>query len=92
MPGKRRAKTAGTPTVEPMELTAFYQALESNPGDTVTLGALADWFEEGGDGTSAAGVRWLANEGKAPYRYFHTNDLRFHHDSWRESWWGLVVG
>jgi len=85
--GSRRAKAAGTPTAEPRELTAFYLALEANPGDTVTLRALADWLEERGAATPAACLRWLAAEGKAPYRYSRGNELIHYHESWQEGWW-----
>jgi uncharacterized protein (TIGR02996 family) len=72
---------------DPKELTAFYAALEANPGDPVTLLALADWHDERGEPGRAACLRWLAREGKAPYRYYHRNRLRFHHETWRDGWW-----
>jgi uncharacterized protein (TIGR02996 family) len=85
--GSGRAKAAGTPTAEPRELTAFYLALEENPGDTVTLRALADWLEEHDEPTQAACLRWLAAEGKAPYRYNPADGLMYYHHDWQEGWW-----
>ena len=92
MPGKKRVKVAGTPTAEPRELTSLYEALESNPGDKVTLLALADWLEERGEAKRATCLRWLVKSGRTPYRYYHENRLRFHHESWQEGWWWWARG
>jgi uncharacterized protein (TIGR02996 family) len=72
---------------EPKELTAFFEALEDDPGDAVTLLALADWLDEGGESAKAECLRWLAKEGKAPYRYHRANELLYHHETWQEGWW-----
>ena len=48
---------------EALTLTALYAELEANPDDTLTLLALADWFEENDQGKPAECVRWLAEMG-----------------------------
>ena len=44
-------------------LTALYDELEANPSDSLTLCALADWFEENDQDKAAECVRWLAEMG-----------------------------
>src|SRR5262249_16242358 len=88
MPGTRRARAAGTPTVvEPMHLTGLYKGREAGAGDTVAMKGLADGFEETGDTARAAAARWLVEARKVPYRFSHENELCYHHQDWREGWW-----
>lgn len=87
MPGKKPVRTVGIRVAESAERTAFFAALEANPADTVTLLAFADWCDEQDQSGHAACLRWLAEEGKVPYRYYHTNELRFHHETWHDGWW-----
>lgn len=72
---------------EPRELKALFDALEANPTDRVTLLALADWYEEQEQQRACGCLRWLAAEGKAPYRYRHDGDLLHHHESWHDGWY-----
>jgi len=72
---------------EPRELTALYEALEEAPGDRVTLLALADWYAERDEAVRSAGFRWMAEQGKAPYRYFAASDLKHHYSEWKEGWY-----
>ena len=41
-------------------------ALDETPGDKVVLAALADWFEEQGDGPATECLRWLVRNGRRP--------------------------
>jgi hypothetical protein len=86
-PGSPPAKTGGRPPSEPRELKALFAALESSPGDPVTLLALADWYEEREDARGAESLRWLAAKGKAPYRHRHSDSLLHHHDTWKDGWY-----
>jgi hypothetical protein len=72
---------------ESRELTALYGVLEACPDDRVTQLVLGDWYEEQGQVTAAACLRWLLASGKHPYRYHVRNTLRYHHDSWAEGWY-----
>lgn len=76
------------PTNDP--LAAFYLALEENPGDTVTLQALADWFEEQGEGDRAACLRWVVRKGYCPFRYSPKAKLVVSSTAFRDGWfwWG----
>jgi hypothetical protein len=65
----------------------LYDALEARPDDRLTLLALADWYEENAHPGAAACLRWLAEEGKHPYRYYPSNGLRHHHPSWSAGWY-----
>jgi uncharacterized protein (TIGR02996 family) len=69
------------------ELASLYDALETNPADRVTRLALADWYEEHDQPLTAACLRWMVVANKYPYRYFATNPLRYHHESWAEGWY-----
>ena len=48
---------------------AFYLGLDESPGDTTTLFALADWYEEQGDLDRASCVRWTIRRGLHPHRF-----------------------
>jgi uncharacterized protein (TIGR02996 family) len=69
-------------------LAAFYLALEEQPGDKVTLLALADWYEENDRPDHAACVRWTLQHGYHPFCYrrnsLHQNSIDWH-DGWH--WW-----
>jgi uncharacterized protein (TIGR02996 family) len=72
---------------EAFTLIALYAALEADPADTVTLLALADWFEEHDQDKPAECVRWLAETGKVPYRYTDEADILHHFDKWKDGWY-----
>ena len=72
---------------EPPILTALYDELEENPGDGVTLCALADWYEENDDDKAAECVHWLAEMGKVPFRYTSEAEIIHHFDGWKDGWW-----
>ena len=48
---------------------AFYLGLDESPGDMTTLCALADWYEEQGDLSSASCIRWTIRRGLHPVRF-----------------------
>ena len=73
--------------IEAPILTAFYAELEANPGDTVTLHALADWFEENDQIKPAECVHWLAEMGKVPFRYTDDAEIIHHFDAWKNGWY-----
>jgi hypothetical protein len=54
-------------------LDVLHAALDQNPTDPLTRGALADWYEEQGDTLGARACRWMLENSKQPYRY---NDAR----------------
>lgn len=51
---------------DPASRDALLAALEHSPEDTVTVNALADWYEEQGDDAAAACLRWAARHGRRP--------------------------
>ena len=53
----------------PLLPDAFFRALDDAPDDATTLCALADWYEEQGDESIAACVRWTIRQGLRPYRF-----------------------
>jgi hypothetical protein len=67
-------------------LDAFYLVLDDSPGDPLTTQALADWYEEQGNSTAAACLRWALRRGRWPFRYFRHGPLRVASDAWHEGW------
>jgi hypothetical protein len=51
------------------EPDSFYLALDENPGDLLTVQALADWYEENGEANAASCLRWLAVRERWPFRF-----------------------
>jgi hypothetical protein len=75
------------------ELDAFYLALTEQPGDKVTILALADSYEERGIVETAECLRWLLEKGRVPFRYCKkdaglTVEGRGWHDGW--FWWAVA--
>ena len=68
-------------------LTAMYDELEANPGDRLTLCALADWFEENDEIKAAECVHWLAEMEKVPFRYSSEVEILHHCEGWKNGWW-----
>jgi hypothetical protein len=68
-------------------LAALFAELEANPGDTLTLNALADWFEENDQAKPAECVRWLAEAGKVPFHYTEESDIIHHFEGWKVGWY-----
>jgi hypothetical protein len=78
---------------ETLTLTALYAALEADPGDAVTLNALADWFEENDQDKPAECVRWIAEMGKVPFHYTAEADIIHHYEGWKDGWyWWTTAG
>jgi hypothetical protein len=50
---------------------ALHAALDADPADQMARRALADWHEENGEQPAAEALRWLAEQGKRPIRYYH---------------------
>ena len=77
----------------PLLPDAFYRALDDAPDDATTLCALADWYEEQGDVSIAACVRWTIRLRLRPIRFSRVNDygaLRVG-PTWNEGWYWWVV-
>ena len=66
---------------------ALYAELEVNPGDALTLLALADWFEENDLAKPSECVRWLAEMGKVPFRYTSDAEIIHHFEAWKDGWY-----
>jgi len=66
---------------------ALYKAIEEKPLDSVSILALADWYEEQGQTEAAAALRWLAEQKKTPYRYIYQEELKVHFDQWKSGWY-----
>lgn len=66
---------------------ALFAELEENPGDRLTLLALADWLEEHDDLQGAEAIRWIASEGKSPFRYEGQTTLRYQYEKWHMGWY-----
>lgn len=70
--------------------TAFeglQKALDADPDDTVTRQALADWYEEMGDGPRAEFHRALARYRKRPGRMKDLGLVDENHDDSNWYWW-----
>src|SRR5262249_1881517 len=70
----------------------FFLALEADPGDVVTMKALADWYEDHSHPLEAACLRWLIERKRWPYRYERQSgqvnvSCRTWNDNWM--WWAL---
>jgi uncharacterized protein (TIGR02996 family) len=76
---------------EPDPLTAFFLMLDEHPGDSVTLLALADWYEEQGRPEGAACVRWVVRNVRYPFRYRRDGGLSVSGVEWHDGWywWAL---
>jgi hypothetical protein len=85
-PAASRKPRAAAPSGPAKLPDAFYTTLETNPGDTFTIKALADWYEEQGQADPAACLRWAADNGRWPYRYLHDGSLTKSCDSWNKRW------
>jgi hypothetical protein len=70
---------------------AFYLALEDNPGDRVTLAALADWYEEHDQLDAAAALRWAARLGRWPFHYHANGGLTVASAAWHDGWFWWSV-
>ncbi len=68
-------------------VSAFYLVLEESPGDTATLLALSDWYEEHGDLTAADCIRWSARRKRYPFRYHLDGPLTVAGVSWHDGWY-----
>ena len=78
---------------EAQTLLALYAELEANPDDTLTLHALADWYEENDQSKPAECVRWLAEMGKLPFHYSDEADVIHHYEKWKIGWyWWTTAG
>jgi uncharacterized protein (TIGR02996 family) len=67
-------------------VSAFYLVLEESPGDTATLLALSDWYEEHGDLSAAECVRWSARRKRWPFRYWRDGPLSVASADWHDGW------
>src|SRR4051812_17712569 len=69
-------------------LDGLFHALEDDPGDVVSLCALADWYEEIDRPAPARCLRWVVRRGRRPSRSaratFTVHGGPFH-DRWL--WW-----
>ena len=72
---------------------AFYRELEDAPDDATTLCALADWYEEQGDLSSAGCVRWTIRRGLHPIRFSRANDYGSLcvGPTWNDAWYWWVI-
>ncbi len=78
---------------EPRALEAFYFALDESPDDPVTTLALADWYDEQGDGPAAECLRWAHARQRRPFRYDKSANLTASSKRWHEGWlWWAVEG
>jgi uncharacterized protein (TIGR02996 family) len=75
---------------EPDPPAALYLTLDENPGDHVTLLALADWYEEQGQAGCAACLRWTVRNALYPFHYSR-DLLKKNGSDWHEGWywWAL---
>ena len=71
---------------DPDALAAFYLALDEDPGDEVTLLALADWYEEHDQTTAADALRWAVRHGRRPYCYPADGGLTVSSPEWHLGW------
>jgi hypothetical protein len=76
---------------DPDALTAFYLALEDDPGDQVTLLALADWYEEHDQLAAADALRWTVQHGRRPYCYPADGGLTVSSPEWHLGWFWWAV-
>jgi uncharacterized protein (TIGR02996 family) len=67
-------------------LQAFYLVMDENPGDRVTLLALADWYEEHDQPDAADCLRWAARHGHRPFRYGVNGGLTVSSAVWHDGW------
>lgn len=73
------------------ELAAFYQALEDDPGDAVTLRVLADWFEDHGWRDEADCLRWVVRLRRRPFRYSRDAGLAVTGSSMKDGWFWWAI-
>lgn len=65
----------------------LYQAYELDPQKDNLL-VLGDAYEDNSWDKEAEVVRWLANEGKMPFKYeAGSKALKFHHETWHTGWY-----
>ena len=72
-------------------LASFYLALEETPGDSVTLQALADWYEEQDRLDAASCLRWLVRRGRFPFLYRKDAGLVVASTAFTEGWFWWAV-
>jgi uncharacterized protein (TIGR02996 family) len=77
---------------EPDPLAAFFLSLDEQPGDRVTLLALADWYDEQDHSDRAACLRWAVGNAVCPFRFTRGGGLTITapadwHEGWY--WWAL---
>jgi uncharacterized protein (TIGR02996 family) len=73
-------------------LAGFYLALKENPGDPVTLLALADWYEENGLPEHASCLRWTAQRHRFPFEYRKEDPGMVNHSkAWTDGWYWWAI-
>ena len=76
---------------EPDTLIAFFLALEEEPGDQVTLLALADWYEEHNQPGAGEALRWTVQHGRRPYCFPADGGLTVSSQDWHIGWFWWAV-
>src|SRR5258708_24558934 len=77
---------------EPTGPDALYLALDEAPDDSVTMRALADWYEEQGDLSTAECLHWAVERKRCPFRYHKGSGLAVSAKEWRDGWVWWVIG
>jgi hypothetical protein len=72
-------------------LQAFYLVLDENPGDQVTLLALAGWYEEHDQPIAADCLRWAARHSAWPFRYRANGGLIVSSAVWHDGWFWWAI-
>jgi hypothetical protein len=72
-------------------LTSLYLALDETPGDSLTLNALADAYEDLGDQNAVSCVRWTITRKKFPFLFRADLGLSVNSKTFTDGWvWWAV--